>query len=160
MRVSIVAVSAEHDAAICRIIQQGGREFGAIGEGFGPSDAEVMAMSQHYRGEAQGYWVALMDNEVVGGVGIADFDAATHTCELRKLFVAPQWRGRGIGLALTEHALAFARQHYRQCYLDTLSNMPAAIGLYQRLGFECLAEPFAATIHGGCDVWMLKQFSQ
>ena len=49
MRVEIVPIRPEFDAEICQIIQSVGAEFGAIGEGFGPSDAEVLAMSQYYR---------------------------------------------------------------------------------------------------------------
>ncbi|WP_163133815.1 GNAT family N-acetyltransferase [Agarivorans sp. Alg241-V36] len=153
----ICPIDASHNQAVKQIIQHGGREFGAIGDGFGPSDTEVEAMSLHYNQPQRGYWVALQNDIVVGCGGIAELDDASKTCELRKLFVNPQCRGQGLGKALAEHCLQEAkRRAYKQCYLDTLSSMHSAIALYQALGFYHLPEPFSASIHSGCDVWMMK----
>lgn len=154
----IQPIQPEQDAAIARIIRSVGAEYGAIGEGFGPSDAEVAAMSQYYREEnASRYLVATLNGEVVGGCGIASFAGSRKTCELKKLFLLNQGRGLGMGKALTMQCLQYAReQGYTQCYLDTLSGMQAAIALYEKLGFVHLDHPLGGTIHGGCDVWMLK----
>ena len=161
MSFTLLPIQARFDADIAQIIRQTGIEFGAIGEGFGPGDAEVSAMSRHYDPEQRSqYLVALLDDQVVGGCGIAPFNGSAETCELRKLFLLPQSRGRGIGRALTLACLDFARsQGFVQCYLDTLSNMTAAIGLYRSLGFQILAEPLEGTPHGGCDLWMLKSLN-
>ncbi|ELG4675011.1 GNAT family N-acetyltransferase [Vibrio cholerae] len=161
MRVEIVPIRPEFDAEICQIIQSVGAEFGAIGEGFGPSDAEVLAMSQHYREQDRSaYFVALLEGKVVGGGGIAPFASHADLCELKKLFLLPTSRGHGVGRALSEHCLNFAKQQgYAKCYLDTLSSMTQAIKLYQQLGFEHLTQPMAGTEHNGCDVWMLKSLN-
>ncbi|WP_338623105.1 GNAT family N-acetyltransferase [Agarivorans sp. OAG1] len=154
---TIHPIDASHNQAVKQLIQRGGREFGAIGDGFGPSDSEVEAMSLNYCEPQRGYWVALQQNQVVGCGGIAELDDASKTCELRKLFVNPQCRGQGIGKALAKHCLQEAKQRgYQQCYLDTLSTMESAIALYQSLGFNHLSEPFVNSIHSGCDVWMMK----
>lgn len=156
--VEINPIAGHQDDAIRQIIQTVGAEFGAVGEGFGPSDDEVSAMSQHYNDANRSqYLVATVDGRVVGGSGVAGFASGEGICELRKLFLLPDWRGQGIGRALTVQCLNYARrQGYRTCYLDTLSTMSAAIGLYQSLGFERLNHPLAGTLHNGCDVWMLK----
>ncbi|HGF7228813.1 GNAT family N-acetyltransferase [Vibrio cholerae] len=161
MRVEIVPIRPEFDAEICHIIQSVGAEFGAIGEGFGPSDAEVLAMSQHYREQDRSaYFVALLEGKVVGGGGIAPFASHADLCELKKLFLLPTSRGHGVGRALSEHCLNFAKQQgYAKCYLDTLSSMTQAIKLYQQLGFEHLTQPMAGTEHNGCNVWMLKSLN-
>lgn len=151
-------IQAQDDADICRIIQQVGAEYGAIGDGFGPSDAEVQCMSQHYLTEHRSqYVVALVNGQVVGGAGIAPFLDYDEICELKKLFLLPSSQGQGIGKALVLACLAFAHeQGYQQCYLDTLNSMQTAIGLYKKLGFVSLSQPFAGTLHSACDVWMLK----
>ncbi|EGQ8201304.1 hypothetical protein VCSRO12_0793 [Vibrio cholerae] len=161
MRVEIVPIRPEFDAEICQIIQSVGAEFGAIGEGFGPSDVEVLAMSQYYREQDRSaYFVALLEGKLVGGGGIAPFAGHTDLCELKKLFLLPTSRGHGVGRALSEHCLNFAKQQgYAKCYLDTLSSMTKAIKLYQQLGFEHLTQPMAGTEHNGCDVWMLKSLN-
>ncbi|WP_432455132.1 hypothetical protein ACRRS0_06670 [Agarivorans sp. QJM3NY_29] len=38
-------IAANHDLEVSQIIEHAGLEFGAVGEGFGPSDAEVKFMS-------------------------------------------------------------------------------------------------------------------
>ncbi|WNO60220.1 GNAT family N-acetyltransferase [Rheinheimera sp. MMS21-TC3] len=159
MSVVITEISPQYDAKIAEVIKQVGAEFGAIGEGFGPSDPEVEAMSQHYHAyDASRYFIALVNNKVVGGSGIAPFNGSSEVCELRKLFLLPQSRGLGIGKTLTEKCLEYAKSSgYSQCYLDTLHSMTTAIALYELLGFKHLQQPLAGTIHNGCDVWMLKQ---
>lgn len=87
-------IAANHDLEVSQITEHAGLEFGAVGEGFGPSDAEVKFMSQHYRQPKAGYWVALVDGQVAGCGGIACLDPANGSCELRKLFVSPHYRGR------------------------------------------------------------------
>ena len=154
----ILPIEAQHNTDICQIIQQVGAQYGAVGEGFGPADAEVLCMSQHYLTEQRSqYLVAMIAGKVVGGAGIAPFLHYSDVCELKKLFLLPSSQGFGIGKALTRACLAFAvEQGYQQCYLDTLSSMQSAISLYEQLGFTHLTQPLAGTLHGGCDVWMLK----
>lgn len=158
MKFEILEIRSEHDPHICEIIKKVGAEFGAIGEGFGPSDAEVTEMSRHYGDQSASlYLVATVDGRVVGGCGIASFAGSRETCELRKLFLLPESRGLGIGKALVDRCLNYARQKgYRRCYLDTLSSMRTAIALYEKAGFVHLERPLDGTIHNGCDVWMLK----
>ena len=159
MDFQIKEIQPEDDAAVCQIIKQVGEEFGAVGEGYGPSDGEVVCMSQHYNDSTRSrYLVAKVDGVIVGGGGIAALSGAKDVAELKKLFLLPESRGLGIGRALAEDCLAFAQAHgYRRCYLDTLCSMKSAIALYEELGFQRLDQPFASSEHNGCDVWMLKE---
>jgi len=91
----------------------------------------------------------------------APFGTHKNICELKKLFLLPQARGKGIGRALSIKCLSFAQaQGFKGCYLDTLENMTSAISLYEALGFKHLDAPLDGTEHNGCDVWMLKTFSE
>jgi len=150
-----------HDAKVCEIIRKVGEEYGAIGEGFGPSDQEVTAMSQNYQDESSSrYFVAIVKDKIVGGSGIAAFNGSSEVCELRKLFLLPESRGIGIGKKLTEDCLEYAKSKgYKKCYLDTLTSMKSAISLYEKLGFKHLDKAFEGTIHNGCDIWMLKDLT-
>jgi putative acetyltransferase len=159
MRYKIEEITSKYDNVVCDVIKNVGIEFGAVGEGFGPADEEVLNMSKFYGIESRSiYLVALLDGKVVGGCGVSAFDGREKVCELRKLFLLPEARGLGVGKALTEKCLEFAKlQGYTECYLDTLSNMKAAIKLYERIGFKKLLKPLEGVIHTGCDVWMLKE---
>ncbi|MFQ3196704.1 MAG: putative acetyltransferase [Paraglaciecola sp.] len=159
MSYDIQEIKPIDDTKVCEIIKKVGEEYGAIGEGFGPSDPEVNAMSQHYNDESSSrYFVAFIKGSIVGGSGIAAFNGSSDVSELRKLFLLPESRGLGLGKKLTEDCLEYAkRKGYKKCYLDTLRNMKSAIALYEKLGFKHLDRPLAGTIHNSCDVWMLKE---
>lgn len=158
MTFTLQPIMPNDNAAIRDIIKQVGAEYGAIGEGYGPSDPEVESMSQHYiETEGSLYLVAKLDGDIVGGCGIAPFNSSAEVCELKKLFLLSKSRGLGIGKSLTEQCLEFAkRSGYKQCYLDTLASMQTAIRLYEGMGFTHLEQPLEGTLHNQCDVWMLK----
>lgn len=78
--------------------------------------------------------LAKQGSEAAGCVGVRRLDA--ERCEMKRLYVRPEFRGAGLGRRLAEHAIAFARKKgYRSMVLDTLPEMNEARGLYRKLGF-------------------------
>jgi len=63
-----------------------------------------------------------------------------NICEMKRLFVLPQYQGRGIGRALANSVIEEARKKgYDRMRLDTIESMKAAQKLYAALGFKEIA---------------------
>lgn len=60
-------------------------------------------------------------------------------CEMKRLYIAPEGRGQGLGRRLVEALMQDARRiGYREICLDTLPHMADAMGLYAKLGFAAI----------------------
>ena len=157
MNALIRPITPADDAAIAAIIRKVMPEFGADGPGFAIHDAEVSAMSAAYSAPRSAYFVIEVDGVVMGGGGIAPLQHAdAGICELRKMYFLPEARGSGAGAAMMARCLQAARDAgFRQCYLETLTGMDAAMRLYERSGFRRIDGPMGATGHGGCNTFYL-----
>ena len=80
-------------------------------------------------------WVAAENDEVVGSVAVRLLDGGA-TAELKRMYLRPAYRGRGLGRNLLDLAIAWAhRQGCSSIVLDTSTTMTAAQRLYEAAGF-------------------------
>jgi GNAT superfamily N-acetyltransferase len=79
--------------------------------------------------------LAAVDGQPAGCIGYRPF--SEQVCVLKRLYVRPPYRGKGIGRLLAVELLEQARlSGYRKVRLETVSFMPEAHQLYQSLGFK------------------------
>ena len=99
--------------------------------------ADALALPGPYRPPRGGLWLARAadaTNDGVGCVALRPLDQSS--AEVKRMFVDPAWRGRGVGRALMRTLIAAARDRGCQMlYLGTLEDMVAAHSLYRSLGF-------------------------
>ena len=86
-------------------------------------------------------WIAEIDGHHVGHIFLVKHPAQPGTAKLRLLFVEPGARGLGLGDALVNECIRFARTAgYRKVVLWTQSILNAAHRIYQRAGFRLVKE--------------------
>jgi putative acetyltransferase len=79
------------------------------------------------------------DSQLAGCVALHKLEDSI--CEMKRLYLRPQFRGKGLGGALADHIIAEARQiGYQHMRLDTVEPvMKDAVALYRRIGFREIA---------------------
>lgn len=84
--------------------------------------------------------IATVDGQPAGCVGLRDL--GDDICEMKRLFIKPQFRGQGIGRQLATRLISEAMNlGYHTMRLDTLESMTAARALYKSMGFAPI-EPY------------------
>jgi len=102
-------------------------------------DRELAALPDKYVPPRGDLWLAFVDGTARGCVAVRplpDDARDPDVVELKRLYVADEARGRGLGRRLAEAAIDHARAAgARTMKLDTLAHMDAARALYANLGF-------------------------
>ena len=156
--ISIRLIEQADNTALAMIIRNALTEFNANKPGtvyFDDSTDHLYELFQQQQGV---YHVAVFNELVVGGAGIIHTTGlAADTCELVKLYLSPEVRGKGIGKALMDRCIDAAKKAgYKKVYLETMPELIAAIPMYEQFGFTYLSGPLGNSGHTGCDIWMIK----
>ena len=105
------------------------------------------------------YYAILIDDNcrLIGGIGLAEFDLFDDCAELQKLYLHDSAKGQGIGYLMIKHIEDKARSlGYKQMYLETHTNLQAAIHIYEKSGYVRI-DPPKSVCHGAMNRFYLKQ---
>ncbi len=106
-------------------------------------DAELAGLPGDYAPPDGRLLLATLENQLAGCVALHKL--GSQICEMKRLYLRPPFRGKGLGRALADRIIAEARQiGYQQIRLDTVEPvMKDAVAMYRRIGFREI-EPYRA----------------
>jgi molybdopterin-guanine dinucleotide biosynthesis protein A/N-acetylglutamate synthase-like GNAT family acetyltransferase len=128
LEVRIVLFHDEHAAGFRALVSDTLAEFGFT------ADPELDPDLADPAAAYEAVWVALRGERVAGSVALRRI--GPDAVELKRMYLRPEERGRGLGRRLLDTALLWAREHaVDRITLDTTERMAAAVRLYERYGF-------------------------
>ena len=138
--VEIRTAAGPEDMATLRALFLEYRDWLQVDLCFQDFETELATLPGGYAPPAGALWLAYVNGELAGCAGFRPHDgprASEATCEMKRLWLRPAYRGLGLGRRLAVACIAAARAAgYRTICLDTLSFMDAARALYADLGFH------------------------
>ena len=151
-------IEPQDNADIAKIIRSCLKEFGADKPGTVYYEESTDNLFGLYSEERSVYFIAEIEGCILGGGGISHTKGLSEdTCELVKMYLLPEARGKGIGAALLIKCLETAKQKgFNKVYLESLPELSRAITVYEKFGFRKLNGPLGNTGHLS-GVWMIKE---
>ena len=114
-------------------------------------EGELACLPGEYAEPRGGLVLATVDGLPAGCCGLRPIDNVDYSnaCEMKRLFVRPEFRRLGLGRQLAEKVMDLARIGGYDCLLlDTLNDMETARALYKELGFEEIPPYYFNPIEG------------
>jgi ribosomal protein S18 acetylase RimI-like enzyme len=111
-------------------------------------DKELAGLPGDYAPPEGRLLLAEFEGQLAGCVALHKL--APEICEMKRLYLRPQFRGKRLGRVLADRVIAEARQiGYRRMRLDTVEPvMKDAVAMYRRIGFHEIAPYCANPIAG------------
>ena len=116
-------------------------------------DDDLSDIEKNYFANHGHFEVVEHNDEIVGSFGI--YRISESMCELRKMYLKEECRGKGLGRQMLERALDKAKElGYEQCELETATVLKEAIALYEKFGFREVKPQ--GQLCSRCDLLMIK----
>jgi ribosomal protein S18 acetylase RimI-like enzyme len=131
-----VQVSSEQEINLARQLFREYEKWIDVDLCFQSFEKELASLPGSYAPESGRLLLAYSDQELAGCIALRRI--SDETCEMKRLFLRPEFHGRGLGRTLAEKIISEAREMgYFRMRLDTIpGKMDKAIALYRSLGFK------------------------
>jgi ribosomal protein S18 acetylase RimI-like enzyme len=140
------AASSSRLEAVRRLFREYADSLG-VDLGFQGFDEELATLPGRYAPPDGRLLIALDGARAAGCIAVRRFDPVTG--EVKRLYVRPAARGRGLGRALAREVIEAGREiGYRRLVLDTLEPMAEARELYRSFGFREIAAYYPNPLPG------------
>jgi putative acetyltransferase len=156
-QLQIRTIQQSDNVQLAAIVRNTLTEFGCNKPGTAFADPETDFLFEQFKDERTTYFVAVLNDEIVGGAGIGFLKGYNDICELQKMYLKPHARGQGFAAQLMQRCIAFAAaKNFKQIYLETMTELSIAVQFYKNNGFVFLDKPLSQTGHFSCNIQMIK----
>ena len=153
-------ITKDYDADLAKLIRSNLKAHHLDIPGTAYFDEGLEHLSEFYLAEPEkrAYFILTEeDGSLAGGIGLAEFPLFEDCAELQKLYLADGVKGRGLGYRLIEAVEEAARARgYRRIYLETHTNLQAALHIYEKSGYAQIEKP-EAVVHATMNRFYLKE---
>ena len=157
-KIRIVRAQSPHQIDEVRRLFREYEQFLGVDLCFQSFEEELAGLPGKY-GPPDGVLLMAMDGRQSAGC-VALRKVEDGVCEMKRLYLKPQYRGRGLGRRLAERIVSEAvTLDYRVMRLDTLDKLKEAMGLYEAMGFR-RREPYYGNPLPGVVYWELDLIRQ
>lgn len=152
-------ITPADNSAMAAIVRKNLENHGLDIPGTAYFDSTLDSLSDFYINKNnRGYYILVdHNNTVVGGIGFAEIQFFSDCAELQKIYLDDSVKGLGLGYMLIDFAeQKIIESGYKAVYLETHSNLRAAMHLYEKCGYSKIDRPEQA-VHGAMTDFYYKK---
>ncbi len=119
------------------------------------ADRDVIEVEKAYLKSGGEFWVVELQEDVVGTAAYYPIVRGDKAVEIRKMYLLPKVRGKGLGKYLLQQLeKAIAQKGFREIWIETASVLSEAVVLYEKNGYQ----PASGVETARCDLVYVKKF--
>lgn len=101
------------------------------------ADQDVIEVETAYLCIGGEFWVVEYHQKIVGTAAYYPIERGNHAVEIRKMYLLPEVRGKGLGKYLLQQLeeIIIAKQ-YQEIWIETASVLKEAVQLYENNGYQ------------------------
>ncbi|HUY26471.1 MAG TPA: GNAT family N-acetyltransferase [Candidatus Binataceae bacterium] len=131
----ILALTTDADIDTARLLFREYATWLGVDLSFQGFEEELAGLPGRYAPPFGRLLLAQRGDDAAGCVALRKLDGCA--CEMKRMWVRPEFRGRGLGRMLAEAVISEARKiGYARMLLDSLPSLSQALALYRSLGFR------------------------
>ncbi|MBD2482899.1 GNAT family N-acetyltransferase [Planktothrix sp. FACHB-1365] len=101
------------------------------------ADIDVYQVEDYYQQKGGEFWVIEENHQLVGTAGFYPIPRGNKAVEIRKMYLLPEVRGKGLGkFLLLELEREIKAKGFQEIWIETATVLKEAVQLYERYGYE------------------------